>query len=73
MTRLSDSVDERSLVSSLQVWWTLPCFIALRCWPGLIHDVWGTYALVTALLSYPYCRELVLFWSIWTPWLIQEC
>ncbi|KAK7981313.1 allantoate permease [Apiospora saccharicola] len=63
LTRLSDRVHERSLVSSLQVWWTLPCFIALRCWPGLIHDRWRTYALVTTLLSYPYCHAILVAWT----------
>ncbi len=40
----------------LQPLWTLPCIIALRFWPGLINDAWGTYAIITVLLSYPYCR-----------------
>lgn len=61
LTRLADYVNERSLVSSLQAWWTLPCVIALRWWPGLIEDVWGTYAIVTTLLSYPYCRKSLAF------------
>lgn len=40
----------------IQVLWTLPCVIALRWWPGVMVDQWGTYALVTVLTSYPYCR-----------------
>lgn len=40
----------------LQVIWTLPCVIALRWWPGVMVNQWGTYALVTVLTSYPYCR-----------------
>ncbi|KAK7998454.1 F-box domain-containing protein [Apiospora arundinis] len=63
LTRLADYVDERSLVSSIQAWWTLPCVIALRWWPGLIKDVWGTYAIVTTLLSYPYCHAILVAWT----------
>jgi Major Facilitator Superfamily len=56
LTRLSQWLDERALVSMLQAVWTLPCVIALRFWPGVIDNAWGTYALVTVLLSYPYCH-----------------
>ncbi|KAK8050844.1 allantoate permease [Apiospora rasikravindrae] len=63
LTRLADYVNERSLVSSIQAWWTLPCVIALRWWPGLIKDVWGTYAIVTTLLSYPYCHAILVAWT----------
>lgn len=41
----------------LQALWTLPCIIALRWWPGVMVNQWGTYALVTVLTSYPYCRK----------------
>jgi hypothetical protein len=56
VTRLSDRLNERTFVSMLQPLWTLPCIIALRWWPGVIKNQWGTYALITVLLSYPYCR-----------------
>ena len=57
ITRLSDWLKERALVSMIQAIWTLPCVLALRFWPGFIHDSWGTYALVLILVSYPYCRK----------------
>jgi len=57
LTRLSEYLNERALVSMLQVVWTLPCVIALRWWPGTMTNQWGTYALVTVLTSYPYCRQ----------------
>jgi hypothetical protein len=41
----------------LQAVWTLPCVLALKFWPGVYQDAWGTYAVATVLLSYPYCRE----------------
>ncbi|SPQ22659.1 2c6f0967-05cf-4c22-9f40-71949ea67bb1 [Thermothielavioides terrestris] len=54
LTRLSEWLNERTLTAMLQNVWTLPCIIALRFWPGVIHNAWGTYALITVLLSYPY-------------------
>lgn len=56
LTYLSERLNERSLVAMLQAVWTLPCVLALRFWPGLVTNAWGTYALVTVLLSYPYCH-----------------
>ncbi|KAI1333321.1 MFS general substrate transporter [Xylariaceae sp. FL0255] len=62
LTRLSEWLNERTLVSSLMSWWTLPCIIALRWWPGSYTDRYGTYALVTVLLSYPYCHAILVAW-----------
>ncbi|KXX81241.1 hypothetical protein MMYC01_203193 [Madurella mycetomatis] len=62
VTRLSERLNERSLVAILQPLWTLPCIIALRFWPGVIDDAWGTYALITVLLSYPYCHAINVAW-----------
>ena len=56
MTRLSERYNERTYFAMLQNVWTLPCLIALRFWPGVVKDAWGTYALITILLAYPYCR-----------------
>ena len=38
----------------------LPCIIALRTWSGASIDSWGTYALLTVLLSYPYCHAILV-------------
>jgi len=46
----------------IQAFWTLPCVIALRWWPGLITNQWGTYALVTVVCSYPYCHAILVAW-----------
>ncbi|KAI0487118.1 MFS general substrate transporter [Xylaria cf. heliscus] len=62
LTRLSDFFRERTLVSSLQNIWMFPTLVALRWWPGLVQDPWGTYALITVLLSYPYCHAIVVAW-----------
>lgn len=56
VTRLSERYNERTFFAMLQNVWTLPCLIALRFWPGVIEDAWGTYVLITVLLAYPYCR-----------------
>ncbi|CAK7564628.1 MAG: hypothetical protein SEPTF4163_002523 [Sporothrix epigloea] len=63
LTRLSDYLKERTFVAMLQSIWTLPCVFALRFWPGLLHNRWGTYALVTVLLSYPYCHAILVGWT----------
>ena len=47
----------------LQLVWTLPCIVALRFWPGTMENAWGTYAVVTVLLSYPYCHAIVVGWA----------
>ncbi|KAI1430877.1 MFS general substrate transporter [Xylaria sp. CBS 124048] len=60
LTRLSEYLGERTLVASLQNIWLLPCLIALRWWSGTFSDAWGSYALVTVLLSYPYCHAILV-------------
>lgn len=64
LTRMSEYFKEKSLVSMLQAVWTLPCLIALRVLPAVINDRWGTYAIVTVLLSYPYCRKYCSLWCL---------
>ncbi|KAL1628701.1 hypothetical protein SLS56_005693 [Neofusicoccum ribis] len=63
ITRVSEWLNERTLVAMFQNIWTLPCVIALRFWPGAMSNMWGTYALVTTLLSYPYCHAILVAWS----------
>ncbi|KAK6388653.1 hypothetical protein LTR65_007326 [Meristemomyces frigidus] len=65
LTWLSEKVGERSFICSFQNWWILPCLIALRWWPGanLTSEAWNTYALITILLSYPYCHAIVVAWA----------
>ncbi|KAI8964175.1 allantoate permease [Daldinia sp. FL1419] len=62
ITRLSEWLNERSLVAIVQPLWTLPCIFALRFWGGLIEDKWGTYAIMMVLLSYPYCHAILVGW-----------
>jgi hypothetical protein len=60
ITWLSGYVHERSFISMIQSLWTLPCIIALRFWSGALSQAWGTFALITVLLSYPYCHAIVV-------------
>jgi predicted MFS family arabinose efflux permease len=63
LTQLSRRANERSLVSMIQSLWTLPCVLALRFWSGAFVNPWGTYALLTTLLSYPYCHAILVAWA----------
>ncbi|KAK3319635.1 major facilitator superfamily domain-containing protein [Cercophora scortea] len=63
LTNLSERLNERTFVSMLQSVWTLPCVIALAFWPDVIKNQWGTYALITVLLSYPYCHAILVAWT----------
>ncbi|KAK3214143.1 hypothetical protein GRF29_28g2128566 [Pseudopithomyces chartarum] len=62
ITWISGKLNQRALVGVWQNLWTLPCVIALYSWPKLIKDPWGTYALITVLLSYPYCHAINVAW-----------
>ncbi|PVH93441.1 MFS general substrate transporter [Periconia macrospinosa] len=62
ITWISEKLNQRALVGVWQAIWTLPCVIALYAWPDTIRDRWGTYALVTVLLSYPYCHAINVAW-----------
>jgi predicted MFS family arabinose efflux permease len=63
ITWISEKLNQRALVAVWQSIWTLPCCIALYVWPGLIVNKWGTYALLTILLSYPYCHAINVAWA----------
>lgn len=58
LTYFSTWVNERAFIASWQAIWVLPCLIALRVWPGALVDAWGTFGLMTVLLSYPYCHAI---------------
>ena len=60
---MSERVGDRSLVAMIQNLWVLPCVAALRWWPGTMENIWGTFAVITVLLSYPYCHAIVVAWA----------
>lgn len=63
ITWLSERVKERAFVAAIQNIWVLPCAIALRWWYGSGTNIWGTYALLVVLLSYPYCHAILVAWA----------
>jgi len=63
ITWLSERFNERTFISMIQPLWTLPCIFALRFWPGALKNAWGTFALTTVLLSYPYCHAILVGWT----------
>ncbi|RDW93492.1 uncharacterized protein DSM5745_00814 [Aspergillus mulundensis] len=63
LTHLSERLNERALVSSIQSLWVLPCLLVLRFWPNAMINPWGTYVVMTILLSHPYCHAILVGWT----------
>ncbi|KAF9895354.1 hypothetical protein FE257_000258 [Aspergillus nanangensis] len=63
LTRVSEWLNQRALVAMAQSIWTLPCIAALRFWSGTMTNAWGTYAIVTVLMCYPYCHAILVGWT----------
>ncbi|KAL4810696.1 major facilitator superfamily domain-containing protein [Aspergillus unguis] len=63
LTYLSERVNERSIISSLQSLWVLPCILALRFLPSSMVDPWQTYTIMVVLLSYPYAHAILVGWT----------
>jgi sugar phosphate permease len=62
ITWMTEFFNERSLISCLQPLWIIPCLGVLRWWPGVLTNVWGTYAVMTILLSAPYIHAILVSW-----------
>lgn len=62
ITWLTEVFNERSLISCLQPLWIIPCLGVLRWWHGSLHNVWGTYAVLTILLASPYIHAILVSW-----------
>ncbi|RBA11255.1 hypothetical protein FPRO05_04428 [Fusarium proliferatum] len=62
ITWLSERVQERGMLSSLSNIWIFPWVLALVVLPGDISP-WVRYALITGLLSYPYCHAILVGWN----------
>ncbi|BGP16411.1 hypothetical protein JCM10213v2_004413 [Rhodosporidiobolus nylandii] len=61
LTLLSEVVNSRAWVSSIQNVWFLPFFIALVTVPNPSPWVW--YTLATLVLSFPYCHAIQVGWA----------
>ncbi|KAJ4015074.1 hypothetical protein NW752_006530 [Fusarium irregulare] len=62
VTWVSGRVKERGILSSLSNIWIFPWVLALVVLPGDISP-WVRYALITGLLSYPYCHAILVGWN----------
>ncbi|VTO84822.1 unnamed protein product [Fusarium graminearum] len=62
ITWLSGRVKERSILSSISNIWIFPWVLALVVLPADISP-WVRYALITGLLSYPYCHAILVGWN----------
>ncbi|USW54319.1 Putative major facilitator superfamily, MFS transporter superfamily [Septoria linicola] len=62
ISRVSEWLNERALVSSLSNIWIFPWLAALVALGGSASE-WVRYALLTGLLSYPYCHAIVVSWN----------
>ncbi|KAH7083844.1 major facilitator superfamily domain-containing protein [Paraphoma chrysanthemicola] len=62
LTWLSERFKERAIISSLSNVWIFPWLIALVTLPATAN-AWIRYALLTGLLSYPYCHAILVGWN----------
>ncbi|KAI1085799.1 MFS general substrate transporter [Whalleya microplaca] len=62
VTWISRWVNERAIVSSSSNIWIFPWVLALVVVPDTASP-WVRYALLTGLLSYPYCHAILVGWN----------
>ncbi|KAK2732808.1 allantoate permease [Colletotrichum kahawae] len=59
---VSGKFKERAIVSSISNIWIFPWLVALVALPAS-SSTWVRYALLTGLLSYPYCHAILVGWN----------
>ncbi|KAK6524817.1 hypothetical protein TWF281_011715 [Arthrobotrys megalospora] len=62
ISRISEWLNERSLVSMASNIWMWPFLLALVLLPPNANG-WVRYGLLTGLLSYPYCHAILVAWN----------
>ncbi|EOD43958.1 putative allantoate permease protein [Neofusicoccum parvum UCRNP2] len=62
ISRISEWLNERALVSATSNIWIFPWLVALVSM-GASASPWVRYALLTGLLSYPYCHAILVAWN----------
>ncbi|KAF1847014.1 MFS general substrate transporter [Cucurbitaria berberidis CBS 394.84] len=62
LTWLSAKFKERSIISSLSNVWIFPWLVALVTLPASASP-WIRYAVLSGLLSYPYCHAILVGWN----------
>ncbi|KZT28043.1 allantoate permease [Neolentinus lepideus HHB14362 ss-1] len=58
---ISETLNDRSIVSMMEDVWALPCLVALYCLPENPNP-WAYFAVATVLLSYPYTHPIQVGW-----------
>ncbi|OTB01897.1 hypothetical protein M426DRAFT_265446 [Hypoxylon sp. CI-4A] len=61
LTYISEVINQRALLGIFTEIWFLPCIVALAILPSDTSR-WGTYALITVLLSYPSTHPMQVGW-----------
>ncbi|OSS44883.1 hypothetical protein B5807_10477 [Epicoccum nigrum] len=62
LTWVSKKLKERAIVSSMSNFWIFPWLVALVALPANVNT-WVRYAVLTGLLSYPYCHAILVGWN----------
>lgn len=62
ISKVSEWLNERSIVSATSNIWMFPWLVALVALKGDANH-WIRYALLTGILSYPYCHAVVVAWN----------
>lgn len=62
ITKISEKLKERAIVSSMSNIWIFPWLVGLVTLPASANP-WIRYALLTGLLSYPYCHAILVGWN----------
>ncbi|KAK4184324.1 permease of the major facilitator superfamily [Podospora australis] len=61
ITWVSTKYNERSIVASISNWWMFAFFVGLVAIPKA--SPWVRYALLTGVVSYPYCHAILVGWN----------
>lgn len=62
ISKVSERLKERAIISSISNIWIFPWLVALVALPA-DTNTWIRYALITGLLSYPYCHAILVGWN----------
>lgn len=62
ISKVSEYFNERALISSISNIWIFPWLAAIVALGGSASE-WVRYALLTGLLSYPYCHAILVSWN----------
>ena len=61
---VSERFNERALTLAFQPFWVMICLIPFLAWKGFMKEQWGTYALLTVLLSHAPSWPISITWCL---------